>query len=388
MSASPRTTAAWSLGILLLAGGIAAAIHMTEPEVTREGAVKRTAMLVETTRGEAGSFTPSLVAMGRARAAQDLSLSPRVSGQVVTVSERFVPGQVVPAGTVLVRLDPTDAANALAMQRNALQQAEAELALERGRQAVARTERDHIEGPVSPEQESLILRQPQLESAQARVESAQAMARQAELELARTEVAAPFDALITERQVSVGSLVSPGSALGRLVAVDRFWVELTLPVGQVKHLAFSGDDAEPVPVQIRDRTAWGPGEVRVGRLDGVVRQLDAQTRLARLLVVVDDPLARDTDGPALLAGSWVEARIPAAPLDAVRIPRPLLRKNDSVWVMEEGALSIRSVEVALQDAEFAYLTGGLAPDDLVITTNLATVKDGAALRQAPPGDAP
>ena len=117
-------------------------------------------------------------------------------------------------------------------------------------------------------------------------------------------------------------------------------------------------------------------------LDGVVESLDETTRLARLLVVVEDPLARspETEGPPLVAGTWVQARIPAAPLDAVRIDRALLRKGDTVWVMEEGALRIRSVEVAVQDAESAYVVAGLSPGAQVVTTNLSTVSDGAPLR--------
>lgn len=378
---SPRRVVLTSLAILGAAALVAFLIHSTEPAVEREGAVKKTAMLVEVTPVERGTWTPTLVAMGRVRASQDLALAPRVSGQVTALDPGFVPGEVVAEGTVLVRLDPTDARAALTRQRSALQQAEAELALEQGRQAVARIERDHIDGPVSAEQESLILRQPQLSSAQARVDSARTAVRQAELELARTEVLAPFEALVTDRAVSVGSLVDPGSILGRLVAVDRFWVELTLPANQLRHLAREGGEAIPVPVALRDRTAWQPGESRTGHLEGVVRQLDEQTRLARVLVVVDDPLGAETDGPALLAGAWVEARIPAAPIaGAVRLPRGLLRKDHTVWVNDGGVLRIREVTVALQDAEYAYVTAGLDPEDLVVTTNLSTVTDGAPLR--------
>ena len=204
----PLAVVGWSAAILGLAATIAALIQMTEPEVVREGAVKRTAMLVEVTPVERGTFTPTLVAMGRVRPSQELDLSPRVAGQVVEIAPNFVPGRVVSQGDVLVRLDPTDARVALVGRRSTLAQAEAELELEAGRQDVARTERSQLRREVSAEQESRILREPQLRSAEAVVESARAATQQAEAELQRTAVVAPFRALVTERSVAVGSLVS------------------------------------------------------------------------------------------------------------------------------------------------------------------------------------
>lgn len=381
----PLAVAGGSAAILGLAAAIAVLIQMTEPDVVREGAVKRTAMLVEVTTVEQGTFTPTLVAMGRVRPSQQLDLSPRVAGEVVEIAPQFVPGRVVSRGDVLVRLDPTDARVALVSRGSALRQAEAQLELEKGRQEVARTERSQLRREVSAEQESRMLREPQLRVAEAEVESAQAATRQAELLLQRTAVVAPFRALVTERSVAVGALVAPGTPLGRLVAVDRFWVELTLPVGQLRHLDTPAEGVAPVEAQLRDRAAWPADVHRVGHLDGIVRQLDEETRLVRLLVVVEDPLAEGLDGPPLLAGTWVEASIPAAPIEgAIRLDRALLRRNDTVWVQDGDALRVRTVDVALQDAEYAYIVGGLSPDARVVTTNLATVSDGAPLRTESP----
>lgn len=363
------------VGLVLATMATVGLIWLTEPEPEREAAVKRTAMLVEVTTVEQGTFQPVLTALGSVRAAEDVTLQPRVAGQVRALSERFVPGQVVEAGTVLVELDPADAQNALAQARSDLQLAEADLALERGRQAVARTERDNIRGAISPEQERLVLREPQLQAAEANVVAAEAAVKQAELELARTRVRAPSRSLVLRRGVGVGSLVSTNTALGRLVAVSQFWVELTVPTRQLRYIP---DDAL---VHLRDRAAWTEGQERLGRVSGVVRELDDTTRLARLLVTVDDPLALDSDAPVLTAGAYVEARIEARELvDVVRLPRALLRKGETVWALEDGVLRIHPVEVVLEDAEYAYLAAGLASDSQVVATDLSTVKDGAPLR--------
>ena len=64
----------------------------------------------------------------------------------------------------------------------------------------------------------------------------------------------------------------------------------------------------------------------------------------------------------------------------MRLDRDLLRREDTVWVMEDGALDIRDVTVLLRDNDYVYLSDGLDQGDQVVATDLATVVDGAALR--------
>ncbi len=375
-----RRTALIIVGIFAVALALVALIRMTEPESQQEGAVRRTAMLVEVAEVEHGTFVPEIEAMGTVRSSQEVALEPRVSGQVIRVADDFVPGRVLPEGAELLRIDPADAKDALAQARSALKRAQSELAMERGRQEVAKVERAQVTQPLTEEQEALILRTPQLRAAQAAVTSAEADLRQAELAVARTTVTAPFRALVVDRTASTGSQIGPGESVGTLLDVDRFWVELTLAT---RHLPFLGDTGSRV--WLRDHAAWPEGTWREATLDSVVRQVDAQTRMARLLVVVDDPLGLDAQAPALLAGSFVKARIETAPLnDVIRLPLAWLRKGSTVWEMEDESLRIRQVDVVLEDARHAYIAGGLSPDAKVVTTDLSTVTEGAALRVETP----
>ena len=386
-----RVTLAATLAILVLTMLAVGLIWVTEPVAEKEGAVKRTAMLVEVAAPERGTFRPTLRALGAVQPFEQITLQPRVSGQVLTVSPDFVPGRVVQEGAKLVRIDPSDARNLLVQRRSALRQAEAELTLERGRQAVAELERDQIakqlDGGITEAQEALIVRAPQLQAAEAAVASAQAAVQQATLDLQRTDVVAPFRGLVLERTAHPGSQVSPSTALGRLVGVDRFWVELTLPASRLRQLATEAPgDGNQAPVRLRDPVAWGPHEVREGKLESVIGQVDQQTRLARVLVSVPDPLALDdgTEGPALMSGTWVEAELPGRLLeDVVRIDRAWLRRKsgaDAVWVMEGDVLRILEVQVLAQDDDHAYIGAGLPADAQVVTTDLSTVSDGAPLR--------
>jgi RND family efflux transporter MFP subunit len=382
-----KTTLLICLVILLLAAGTVAAIFSTEPTAERSSAVKQTAMLVEVTAVERGTFRPAIVAMGTVRPEQEIVLSPRVSGPIVSISQSFTPGGFVERGEVLLEIDPTDYETALLERQSELRRASAELEMELGRQELARQDYEELRGTISSEYKTLVLRQPQLDTARATVEAAQAAVRRAELDLERTRIRAPFDAHILTREANVGSQVAPGESLGHLVGVGSYWVEATVPVSNLPWIEFSrAGDAAGSPVRIRNRVAWPEGVHRTGQVHRLIGALEDQTRLARLLVTVPDPLAHEPGSagqPPLMIGSYVEARIEGKPIEnVVRLDRAFLRQNDTAWINEDGVLRIRDLDVAFRDDDYAYVREGLGTDDLVVTTNLATVFDGAGLRLA------
>jgi len=370
---------------LLVLAGIAAlvVIFNTEPDVQRESAVRETAMLVEVTGVEAGTFRPVIEAMGTVRPAREVVLRPRIAGEVTAISAEFVPGGEIGQGEELLRLDDADYRIALEQRESELQQAIAELEIEHGWQEIAERDYRQLQKDLAPDNRALVLREPQLKSAEAAVRAARAAVEQAQLDLERTIVRAPFHAQVLSREVNLGSQVSTGDPLARLVGLDSYWVETTIPLDRLRWLTFSEAAAEGSPVSVRHRTAWPEGHAREGSLYRLVGELEGDTRMARVLVAVDDPLGRDagTDLPGLIIGSFVECRIHGRPIeDVVRIPRDLVRKGDTAWLMRDGKLAIQPIEIEFQDAEFAYVRKGLAADDRIVTTSLATVKDGIPLR--------
>jgi RND family efflux transporter MFP subunit len=371
--------------ILLGGGAITAFIFFTEPTASREGAVRETAMLVEVTGVEHGTFHPTIEAMGTVEPSQDILLSPQVGGEVIRRAPAFTPGGYVRAGETLLQIDPSDYEHALRQRQSALSQAVADLDIEMGQQAVAQHNYQSFNDTLPDENEALVLRKPQLDVARAQVEAARAAVAQAELALQRTTVKAPFDAHILSRNVNLGSQVSPGDNLGRLVGLDTYWVAVSVPLSELRWLSIpEGGQANGSEVRIRNPTAWDEGEYREGHLYRLVGALEDQTRMARVLVSVPDPhayRADDADAPPLIIGSFVEAHIRGKAIaDVVRLDRDYLRNDETVWVMEDGRLRIRDVDIVFRDADYAYINGGLRAQDQVVTTNLTTVADGARLR--------
>lgn len=383
-----KRTALLSALFLLAAAGSLWWIYSTEPTARRTGATKESAMLVEVVEARKGTFRPVIEVLGTVEAAREVVLRPRVGGEIDHIAESFQPGEAVGAGEVLAGIDRADYENALVRRKSELREAEANLAIERGRQTVAREDLERIEGPVPEEQKALVLRRPQLKTAEARVEAARAAVALAELNLGRTRVKAPFEAEVLEREVDLGSQVDPGDELGRLVGVETHWVIATVPVSRLPQISFAEEDPESpgATAKITNPGTWPANAFREGRVEALIGGLTDRTRLARVRIAVDDPLGRETDGetvPRLLLGSVLRVRIEGRVIeDVVRVDRDYLRGNGTVWLMDEGVLRIRPVEIAFRDSRYAYVAGGLETGDRIVTTSLATIADGVPLRLA------
>jgi RND family efflux transporter MFP subunit len=374
------------LGIFGAGAGVLALVYSTEPTAAREGARKKTAMLVRLAEAERGTFSPRLTSLGTVRPAREVVLRAQVSGEVVEVSEHLVPGGFVADGEQLLRIDPADYRAALRQREAELAQARAELQIEGGRQKVARRELERFEGAAGDANEALMLRQPQLAAAKARVDFARAATDRARRDLERTRILAPYEAQILSRMIELGSRVERGDALARIADVGTYWVEATVPVADLQWLAFPDESgAGGASARVRHRGAWPEGAWRIGRLFRLIGELDDQTRMARVLVAVDDPLGRAEGAPEvppLMLGAFVEVQIEGRPLvDVVRVSRGHVRKNGTVWVMKDGALDIRRVGIVLRDERHAYVREGLEGSERIVASDLARVVPGAPLRE-------
>ena len=383
----------WICLAILIAGiAITTLIFSTEPEAKTEGASIETAMLVDVITVKGGSFEPTIAATGTVQPVEDITLSPLVSGQIIRRDPAFTPGGFVKKNQPLLQIDPSDYKNTLELRKSELLQSKTTLDTEMGRQQIAEQDLKLItndslfkDNPLSVEERQLVLRQPQLNAVKATIVGAKASVDQAQLNLERTTIRAPFDAHILSQNVTTGSQVGPGDDLGRLVGTDYYWVTATVPVSKLQWLRFPENDKDRgSTVLIKNSTAWPGGQYREGYLDKQIGALDGQTRLARVLIKVADPLAKNTDlegRPKLMIDTFVEVEMQANKLDdIVRLNRDYIRSNETVWVMKDDKLEIREVDIALTDNEYAYIREGLKEGEHVVITDLSTVSNGIGLR--------
>jgi RND family efflux transporter MFP subunit len=341
-------------------------------------------MLVDVMTAQKRTYRPEFIAQGTVEPAKDIVLSPQVGGRVTTLNDAFVPGGYIEQGEQLLQIQPEDFRHTLAQRESELRQAKSDLAIERGRRAAAQAEYDYVDEDLSAENKKLLLREPQLESAKAQVDSAQAAVDQARLNLRRSSIEAPFDAHVIRRDINVGSQVATGDDIGRLIGMDNYWVAVELPGSKLPWVTISEETSTASSVQVRNEKAWPDESFREGFLFKKVGILDEETRMVRLLASIPDPLARQEahrDKPELMIGEFVEVQITGNRLEnVVRLNRDYVRDNQTVWLMQDGVLQIEPVDIEVRDSQHVYISDGIPDEAKVVTTNISTVTEGAALR--------
>ncbi len=325
-------------------------------------------------------------------------------------------------------------ARQIELRQTAVVRADSALQLEKGQQQVALREYELLGQTVTAEDRELVLRQPQLKSIKADYEAAVAskqvatvdrlaaeaakraaglrkrtaesalaaaealetaagsLLAKAQLDLERTRVRAAFNALVVDRKVDLGSHVGMGTGLASLVATDTYWVQVSVPVDQLRRIRIPGfNGAEASAVRVYHDAGWGVGVFRTGTVERLMSALETAGRMAQLLVSVQDPLGL-ADGaaahPPLILGSYVRVEIMGEQLQSVaRVDRSAIHDGSRVWVMlPDRTLAIREVTVGWSSAEAVFVSAGLSEGERLITSDLGAPVPGMALRTA--DDAP
>jgi RND family efflux transporter MFP subunit len=385
------------LPLLVLVGAVAAAraLMLAKPQVAAKPQAKRE-LPVTVMRAQPGGHPIALQALGEVKPVHRLVLQPEVSGRVIERSPALLPGGLLHRGDPLVRVDNRDHATVVAAQSAALEQATAALVEERGRRQVAEYDWQANADKLGEDARKFALRETHGRSAEASLSSARAQLDKARRDLGRTQVRVPFDALVLEASVELGQLVTPQSALATLVAIDRYWVEVAVPVAQLVHFEIPGVNVAAgspgSPARVLLDAGAGVVVERAGAIERLLGQVDARGRMARVLVVVEDPLGvkptalTGAEGQPsraslpLLLGAYVRVQIAGSPLpDTTEIPRVALVDDHLVWLVVDDKLAAREVEVAWRSSD-TVLVRGLRLGDPVVTTPLASPTEGMAVR--------
>jgi len=375
--------------ILAFSGCMSLFLIWTGPEtVPKEKAspakIVQTIPLVPKTRSVAVSAFGSVVP------SRKVVIKPQVTGQVIWQSESITIGGHVKAGEELIRIDPNDYELALAEVQANFEQARFEREVESGRQVIAKREWDQLQSDLDMEEvnRSLVLREPHLRRAEALMEKAGNDIKIAELNRSRTVITAPFNAMVVEESVEVGQLLSPGSDICELVGTDEFWIQVTLPFSQLKWIRFPEDGGPGAKAQVILDTGLGESVTWKGTVMRLLGDLDPLGRMARLVVLVTDPLKlrpeTESEFPLLL-GSFVEAQIDAGQLeDTLTIPRSALREGDQIWVVgDDRLLRILPATVLWSEKETVIISNNVDEGDQLIVSDLQVALPGMEVDPQP-----
>lgn len=373
--------------------GLKRVIEGMKPEV-KAAPSERHVVPVTVLRAQPTAHPVTVRGLGEVKPVHQLRVTPEVGGRVILRSGDLVPGGLLRQGDTMIRIDGRDVSAQLASQRAALEQASVTLADERGRKSVAEYEWQGRVEELSEQAREFALRDVHVRSAQANLAAAREQLGRAKRDLSRTTVRAPFDAMVTEVSVELGQVVNTQTALATLVAIDRYWVEIAVPVAQLVHLEIPGVNTgaeRGSPARVIHDAGSGVVIEREGYVERLLGEVDARGRMARVLVAVPDPLGtglyghveKASESPTaerprlpLLLGSSVRVELAGQPLaDTTEVPRVALVDDSKVWLVVDGKLALRPVEVVWRTAT-TVLVRGLGPGDAVVTTPLATPTEG------------
>ena len=377
------------LCLIILIAGIAGASYITKtaPKAGKRPPSKE-APLVRVEEFSLSLETVTIRAMGTVIPARQVLLKSRLSGEVIETHPEFTEGGLLQKGAVVLQLDPQDYKLAVTQKQTQVVNAQYQLELELGKQEVAKREWRLLNRNIAGEKQDadLALRKPHLEKARADLAAAQAELSQALLDLSRTTILAPFNSVVREKNVEVGSQVSAQGLLAGLVCTDSYWVRVDVPLDRLKWINIplrSGNQGSMVRIFCDN----GPGSAcaRTGNVIRILSDLEVEGRMARLLVSVKDPLClkkENAQRAPVLLGDYLRVEIQGHEIkDVYRIPRTALRDNSKIWVAaHDGTLHIREVHTVWRDIDTVLIRDGLRPGDRLIISDLQSPVEGMRIR--------
>jgi RND family efflux transporter MFP subunit len=360
---------------------IALIIKLNPPKQQQRQAFAGAQLQVETQVVTPRDYRIKLESYGTVQPRTQSILVAQVSGQIVSVNPNVRDGGFFEEGDVLATIDSRDYEADVRIAAASFMDARQVLAEAEARTTQAKEDWERLGNSGDPSE--LVLRLPQLEAAKARVISAESALQKAELDLERTNIVAPFAGRILRKLVDIGQVVTPNTQLAEIYATD--YVEIRLPLRN-RDLAFIDlpeayrfsniSDAATGKVEIQSelggQETWAAALVRTeGAIDETARQL-------HVIAQIDDPFGPGSEGRApIKIGQYVTAKLDGKIVPAaIVIPNNTIYQGTYVYIVEDGILVRRDIDIAWQDDKEAIVSAGLEPGNALVSTPLGQVTSG------------
>jgi RND family efflux transporter MFP subunit len=300
------------------------------------------------------------------------SLEPKVAATVRAeimgpVERTYIDeGQRVRRGVLLARINDTSVRDTYLSARSAVRTAES--SLQNARRNAERASRLAKAGALAERDlETALQNQTTAEGALA---DAQARLASAQKQLGNTEVRAPIDGIVSERQVAAGDVVQIGGAMFTIVDLKTLRLEATVPVEEIGRLRVG------TPVEFG---VTGFDRRISGKIERINPAVDPATRQVRIYVSI--PNAEQS----LVAGLFAEGRVSTDARRAIAVPASAVDRRGTAPVIHRikgGKVDIVPVELGVRDeaAELIEIHSGLAQGDTVLLGSAQAVTEGSPVR--------
>lgn len=300
-----------------------------------------------------------------------------VAGKVRWVSPNLVAGGYFKAGEVLLKLDPTDLQASLARNAAALARAQAEAE----HSAYEHTRLQQLVKNKLTSQSSLESGLRAKRVSDAALQEAKIALQQAQRDLDRSQISAPYNGLVRAKSVDVGQYISRGNTLANIYASDEMEVRVPLADSQLSFLALPLGQRGELPIaqqaNVTISTHYGGQFYQwPGKLVRTEAEIDTRTRMVNAVVRVKTNT--NSELPPLPVGLFVHVEIDGRLAEEVVVlPRAVLRNQNQVLVVDQdNRLRYRDVELLRFDRDDVIISSGLETGERVNLSPIQTVIDG------------
>jgi RND family efflux transporter MFP subunit len=307
---------------------------------------------------------PDLVeAVGTLRAAETSQLAAQMMGTIVEIRVRE--GDHVQRGQVLAVIDDAQPRAALDRATAADLAAQQEISASESDFTLAeatfkRYQTLYDRKSVSPQEFDEI--KARYQAAQARREmaragqaQAKAALQQARTALGYTHIVAPFDGLVTDKKVDVGTLASPGMPIFTVEDLRRYQLEATVNETDLRYVR-QGQQASVLIDVLGDRELNG-------KLIEIVPAADTASR--SFLVKIELP-----SDPALRSGLFGRAQFTRGQRTALIIPRTAIVERgqlQGIYVLDQSRIAgLRYITLGKPSAQQVEVLAGLQAGEMLI----------------------
>ncbi len=375
---------AWPL--IVLAGTLLISIVLIKnpPEIVpREVVVSYKPVRIKTVQAE--SIFLSVRSQGTVQPRTESDLIPEVSGQLNWLSPAMVNGGYFEKGDILLRIDSADYKTLQDRSASAVNRTQIEF--ETASAEYRRTVKLHQQSLASASQ--LEISQRGYRVAESNLVDAKINLKQAQLDVDRTIIKAPFTGRIRSEHVDLGQFISRGEVIARIYATD--FVEVRLPLANKQLGYLNLPDGYRGQLSVEDETDvilignYADEEYEwQAKLVRTEAEIDARSRM---FYAVARTAVSDWDGrkPPLMVGLFVQAEIKGRIVDEVMVlPRIAMRDNNQVLVLDsDNRIHFREVSILRIQPNEVLINGGLLSGERVVLTPLQVAVEGMKVKPLP-----
>ena len=339
---------------ILIAFSLLATIGLTSCGDRPQNAPNNIATPVSVVELKKGSISKLINTTGTVQPTYGVSLNSEMSGfyklQInPKTGKTFKMGDRVSKGTIIVRLEDKEYENGIAIDAK-------KLSLEIAEQEQSKQKALYEKGGVTMSE---------MRNTEVKVTNARYDYENAQLNLEKMKVKAPFDGVIVDlphyTRVKQWSREEQGKPVVSLMAYDKMYMDINLPESSIRYVK------EAQPVYITHYTI--PGDTLRGKISELSPAISSETRTYKGKVLVDNNQLK------LRPGMFAKADIVVDRADILSN-----RRRKYVYVVEKNTAKIRNLETGLEDEYNIEIISGLKVNDNLVVKGFETLKEDAKVK--------